>query len=77
MKTIFTGQAVVGTDPHDPRSPYDLVECQACKQPVSLRTAYIDRYTDAAPTEKYVHYKCLSAKRQQEIANEAARSFLP
>ena len=46
MATIFTGQEIVGQDHHDPKRTYDVVLCACCKQPVSLRVAYIDPYVN-------------------------------
>ena len=70
MNTIFTGQQIIDTVP-DGRGTVDVVPCQKCNGPVSLRVAYIDRYTDAAPAEKYVHFGCLSQQRLDEIRTES------
>ena len=67
MATIFTGQRIVGKDLHDPKRPYDEVECACCNKPVSLRVAYIDKYVRPGK-ELYVHYDCLSQQRKDELA---------
>ena len=66
MVTIFTGQEIVGQDPHDPRKPYDVVACACCKLPVSLRVAYIDPYVNTGE-ELYVHYDCLSTQQRRHV----------
>lgn len=66
MATIFTGQEIVGQDHHDPKRPYDKVSCGCCKQPVSLRVAYIDPYVNTGE-ELYVHYDCLSAQQRRKV----------
>jgi len=83
----ITGQLIV-KDTHvysDPCHPSFLrernlyaalyVECPVCKDPVSLRSGYVDKYVPGFEgQEKYVHYQpCLSQKRLQEIADTLAR----
>ena len=68
MGNIFTGQEITGEDHHDSHRPYAVVICPVCKQPVSLRVAYIDPYFNSKHGgEVYVHYECLSAQRKHEI----------
>lgn len=66
MATIFTGQEIVGQDTHDPKRTYDVVLCACCKQPVSLRVAYIDPYINTGE-EHYVHYDCLSPQQHRKV----------
>lgn len=68
MATIFTGQEIIGQDPHDPKHPYDVVACAKCQEPVSLRVAYIDPYVNTGE-DLYVHHDCLSDRRLRQIRN--------
>ena len=69
---IFTGQTVIGTDDFDrPHRTYDMVQCPCCKEPVSLRIGYIDKYEPGRiGQETYVHFRCLSAERKAEMLRE-------
>ena len=61
-RTNFTGQEV---------DESDIVICPTCGLPVSLRVAWIDRYTTKYQgKEVYVHYKCLSQERLKQIQLE-------
>lgn len=64
----FTGQPFIG-NPDD-----ENVECAACKGRINLRYgAWFDRYNQTYdPSGCYVHYKCISAARKQELELEIA-----
>ena len=69
-QAIFTGQLVTDIEKHAVGVDYRIVTCPVCGQPVSLRVAYLDPYTD--PALLYVHPDCLSAQRRAEIAKESS-----
>lgn len=78
MSKIFTGQKIVktigklgGGDNYDAQIYEEFVYCHKCKDMEDLigmrSTAYYDPYRYKG---KYVHQKCLSNKRKQEIEDD-------
>lgn len=69
LGTIFTGQAIVGNN-----GRYDKILCPECGKTTHMGAAFLDPYHSSG-SEKYVHYRCLSKKRRNEIITEV-NSFL-
>ena len=67
-KKIFTGQQIIGEQINGHQISDTYVACFKCNGQIGLRTtAWFDEYIPRTKTGKYVHRKCLSAKRQAEI----------
>ena len=66
MEKIFTGQEIISKRTVGGYM-HDVVKCTKCKDLVALNYAWFDPYCNDG---EYVHHKCLSKERLEEIQKE-------